>query len=105
MAIRRGQRASDNFAQISNQALQDERLTYRARGILASLLSRPPGWTTSAERIAAAGGEGRDAVKVAMRELEKFGYLVRVRAQDEKGRWHHHQDVFDIPQIPEEPDF
>jgi hypothetical protein len=103
MAVRRGQRASDNFAQISNGALQDKRLSYRARGILSALLSRPPGWTTSAERIAAEGTEGRDAVKAAMRELEKFGYLIRVRAQDEKGHWQHHQDVFDTPQIEEPP--
>ena len=89
MAIRRGQRASDNFAQIANACLQDERLSFRARGVLASMLSRPPGWTTSAERS-------------ALRELEKFGYLIRVKAQDEKGQWHHHQDVFDVPQIEEE---
>jgi hypothetical protein len=102
MALRRGARASDNFAQISNQALQDERLTYRARGVLASMLSRPPGWTTSAERLAAAGGEGRDAIRAVLRELEKYGYLVRVKAQDEKGHWHHHQDVYDIPQVEEQ---
>lgn len=50
-----------------------------------------------------AGTEGRDAVRSALRELEKFGYLVRVKAQDEKGQWHHHQDVFDVPQMEEPP--
>lgn len=104
MAIRRGERASDNFAQIANSCLQDDRLSYRARGILASMLSRPPGWTTSAERLASAGAEGRDAVRSALRELEKFGYLVRVKVQDEKGQWQHHQDVFDIPQLEEPTD-
>lgn len=102
MAIRRGQRASDNFAQISNVILQDERLSYRARGLAASMLSRPPGWTTSAERLAATGAEGRDAVRSALRELEQFGYLVRSRTQDEQGRWQHDQDVYDIP-APEAP--
>ncbi len=97
MTIRRGQRASDNFAQIANAALQDESLSYRARGVLASMLSRPPGWTTSAERIAAAGLEGRDAIKAALRELEAAGYLVRSRSRDDKGQWHHIQDVYDIP--------
>lgn len=106
MAIRRGERASDNFAQIANQALQDDRVSFRARGILASMLSRPPGWSTSAERLSAASTEGRDAVRSALKELEKFGYLVRVKAQDEKGQWHHHQDVFDVPQLEEPaPDF
>lgn len=101
MAIVRGARASDNFAQIANTILQDERLSYRARGLAASMLSRPPGWTTSSERLAAAGAEGREAVRSALKELEKFGYLIRTRAKNDKGQWLHQQEVFDIPALEE----
>lgn len=97
MAIKRGARASDNFAQISNTILQDERLSYRARGIAASMLSRPPGWTTSSERLSQAGAEGREAVRSALKELEKFGYLIRTRDKNDKGQWLHNQEIFDIP--------
>lgn len=101
MPIKRGARASDNFAQISNQILQDDRLSYRARGIAAAMLSRPPGWTTSSERLASAGVEGREAVRSALKELEKFGYLIRTRAQGDKGHWVHSQEIYDIPTIEE----
>lgn len=103
MAIVRGARASDNFAQIANTILQDERLSYRARGIAASMLSRPPGWTTSSERLSSAGAEGREAVRTALKELEKFGYLIRTRTQNDKGQWVHQQEVFDIPALEEPP--
>lgn len=103
MPIKRGARASDNFAQISNQILQDERLSYRARGIAASMLSRPPGWTTSSERLAQGGAEGREAVRSALKELEKFGYLIRTRAKNDKGQWVHSQEIFDIPGMDEPP--
>jgi len=33
-----------NFTQISNEVLLDERLSFKARGILALLLSRPKNW-------------------------------------------------------------
>lgn len=78
MKIVRGPR-DHGFAIIPNAALEDSRLSWRARGILAYLLSRPDHWHTSSERLAATALEGRDAVRTAMRELEDAGYLVRER--------------------------
>lgn len=78
-----------DFTIIRNEALRDERLSYRARGILAYVLSQPPDWRGSAEEIANAApkGEGRDAVRRALRELEEAGYLIRVKVRDENGRF------------------
>lgn len=86
MRIVRGPR-DHGFAIIPNAALEDARLSWRARGILAYLLSRPPAWQTSSERLAAAAREGRDAVRSAMAELEAAGYLTRERARVEGGRF------------------
>lgn len=96
--IVRGPRPSDNFAQIHNAALADGRLSFKARGILAYLLSRPPKWTTSAERLAKSGIDGERAVKSGLKELEEFGYLVRTRRHNpENGQWIHEQTVTDEP--------
>lgn len=106
--IIRAERPSDRFAQISNDTLADKRLSYRARGVLAYLLSRPVGWTTSREAIARQGTEGRDAIGTALRELEAVGYVRRVRTQDAGGRWSTATYVFDspvIPQVAPETDF
>jgi hypothetical protein len=67
-----------------NEAVNDKRLSFRARGVLAYLLGRPPGWRFSAERICAEGTEGRDAVASALRELTEHGYYrwTKVRSSD-----------------------
>ena len=102
--IVRGPRPSDNFAQIHNAALADGRLSFKARGILAFLLSRPPGWKTSAERLARSGTDGERAVKSGLKELEALGYLQRTRSHADgsdpdvpAGTWIHSQVITDQP--------
>lgn len=97
MALVRGSRASDNFAQISNGALRDKNLTLRARGLLAMMLSYPAGWTITSERLALGCVEGRDAIRRVLRELEDAGYLVREKYRNEVGQWVHNQIVYDTP--------
>lgn len=76
------------FESLSRDVLQDERMSYRARGIWASLISRPDGWRTDSETLARQGKEGREAVRTALKELEQFGLLGRERVQDpETGAW------------------
>ena len=98
--IRRGPRPADRFAMIANEALENSSLTWRARGVLAYLLSRPEGWSTSAERLATQspkGKEGRDAMRSVLTELETAGYIVRERVQDARGRWSTGMVVYDFP--------
>lgn len=97
--IVRGPRPSDNFAQIHNAALADGRLSFKARGILAYLLSRPPGWKTSAERLAKSGIDGDRAVKSGLKELEAVGYLKRSRAHKPDGTWEHNHTITDQPEL------
>lgn len=96
--ILRGERPSDNFAQISNTALGDERLSFRARGILAYLLSRPIGWCATSDALSQQAKEGRDAVRTALNELLDAGYLIRVKHHDSKGQWVTDVHVTDSPE-------
>lgn len=101
--IRRGPRPADRFAMIANEALENADLTWRARGVLAYLLSRPEGWSTSAERLAAMspkGKEGRDAMRAVLNELEAAGYIRREKTQDSRGRWSTTLVVYDYPEQP-----
>lgn len=86
MKIIRSKRPADRFAQISNRLLQDERLKLRARGLAALLLSYPPGWETSPQRLATLMPDGPKAVYAAMSELEEAGYMVRWQERRDDGR-------------------
>lgn len=74
------------YVQIDKRCLSDERLSWRARGILAYLLSKPDNWTVQVKDIENHGLEGRDAVQNALKELQKLGYANLETMQDEHGR-------------------
>lgn len=73
------------FTQLPNAWLRDPRLSWRARGVLAGLMSHRVGWRTSVAALARQGVEGRDAIATAVDELIKFGYLKRGDMQHGEG--------------------
>lgn len=88
----------EHFTIIPNAILQRSDLTRRAKGLLCELLSRPDGWTTSAQRLADTGPEGRDAMRTALRELEQVGYVIRDRWRDpDTQQWRSRMTVHDEP--------
>ncbi len=96
MRIIRRPRAA-HFTTLSNDLIEDSRLSFKARGLLVYLLSRPDDWQTDAHRISRIGPDGRSAILAGLKELEVAGYLKRTRAQDERGRWSTTCEVFDEP--------
>ncbi|OOL29420.1 replication protein [Rhodococcus rhodochrous] len=103
--MRRGPRRADHFTILSNAVLNDERLSFRARGILIWLLSKPADWRTRSEAIAEQSPrEGREAIRTAMRELAELGYLVREKVQNERGQWATIQTVYEVPVIDHQPE-
>lgn len=78
----------EDFTVLPNAALRDRRLSWKARGLLVHLLSMPPLWRTSAERLARLAPDGRDSVRSGLAELRRVGYIVTERRQDTvSGRW------------------
>lgn len=63
-----------NFSIISNAALDDTRLTLKAKGIMAYLYSLPEKEATM-EEIISAGPDGRDSISPGIKELIKHGYV------------------------------
>lgn len=76
------------YVVVPNSAVNDDRLSFRARGLLAYMLGRPPGWHFSAKRLSTgAYVEGREAVARALRELEVAGYYRCTRINAGGGRF------------------
>jgi hypothetical protein len=81
---------------MGNNAVRDWDLTVRARGLLLILLSYPSGNNITIAKLAAWTGEarkrgvpaeGREALQLAMRELENRGYVLHVKARNAQGQW------------------
>jgi hypothetical protein len=97
--IQRAPRPSAQYTCLHNDVLRDERLSFRALGVLVEILSRPDNWKTRSESLAANRREGRDAVRAALKELETAGYLVRRKVRDERGRISTVSVIYDVPQV------
>jgi hypothetical protein len=97
MSIRRGPKP-DRFVILPNELAREQNLSFRARGLLAYLLSMPEDWRTNSNQLAGQSPkEGRDAIRSALTELEHAGYLKRRRIQDADGRWRTETIVTDSP--------
>jgi hypothetical protein len=87
----------ERFTTVTRATVNDKRLSFRARGVLFWLLDKPNDWSVDAEAIARHGKEGREAVRTALRELEKAGYLVRLKTRDENGQFRTDCWVYERP--------
>lgn len=95
--IRRSQRPTEHFTILRNDVLRDTRLSFRARGLLAAILSRPDNWTVRSTQLATEGGEGRDAIRSALAELRNYGYLHIEKVRMTDGTLMTEQVVYDHP--------
>lgn len=96
-AIRTARTADGKFVQIANAALQDNRLSFAARGILAYILSLPPDHHLTAEWLEGQSPSSRRDVRAALRELAQLGYYRKTRKSGGKGKWVWEQVISDAP--------
>lgn len=68
-----------DYTVIANKAIEDGRLSLKALGLLVYLLSKPDHWQARVSELARSHNDGEYAIKHAMGELEKAGYLTKKR--------------------------
>ena len=71
---------------MSNHHLRNKELSLEAKGLLSQMLSLPEDWDYTLKGLSLINREKIDAIREAIRELERAGYIVRSRERDEKGR-------------------
>lgn len=96
MIIRRGVRPR-RYTVVDNETIENENLTWEARGLLVYLLSKPDSWRINRDHLATQARNGVAMVRRILSELEENGYLVRQRVQGEKGRIEWESVVYEVP--------
>ncbi len=85
MAVFRVER-NKGYTVMSNHHLRNKELSLKAKGLLSQMLSLPEDWDYTLAGLSFINREKIDAIREAIKELERAGYIVRSRERDEKGR-------------------
>jgi hypothetical protein len=83
MIIRREHRR--NYTVVSNEVIEDGRLSYDALGLLTFLLSRPDDWEVHVNHLRRRGGLGRDKMNGIVAQLQEGGYLRYELSRNDRG--------------------
>ena len=74
------------YTVMSNHHLRNKELTLKAKGLLSQMLSLPENWDYTLAGLSHINKESIDAIRTAVLELEKAGYIERAQGRDEKGK-------------------
>ena len=85
MAVFRVER-NKGYTVMSNHHLRNKDLTLKAKGLLSQMLSLPEDWDYTLAGLSLINRESVDAIRTAVWELEKAGYITRRQGRDEKGK-------------------
>jgi hypothetical protein len=97
-------RRSKGKEPIEREAMQDGRLSMKARGILGYLVSKPDKWRTNAQAIAdTCDRDGRESISTGLKELEEKGYLARRKRHGSGGQfvwcWIYSDDPDEVAEV------
>ena len=85
MAIIR-KKQKERFSIVDNKVIEDKRLSFKARGLLIYMLSKPDDWKFYTDELAKRSSkDGLSSIRTALKEIESAGYLVRKRERSNKG--------------------
>ncbi|MFT8889884.1 MAG: DUF6017 domain-containing protein [Ethanoligenens sp.] len=85
MAVFRVEKTRD-YTVMANHHLKNRTLTLKAKGLLSLMLSLPEDWDYTLKGLSLISVESIDAIREAVRELERAGYIVRSRERNERGQ-------------------
>ena len=90
MAVFRVER-NKGYTIMSNHHLRNKELSLKAKGLLSQMLSLPEDWDYTLAGLSHINRESIDAIRTAVWELEKAGYITRRQGRDE-------YTIYELPQ-------
>lgn len=76
-----------DFVRIQNDILTNDKLSWKAKGLLCFMLSRKDDWHFHKVQVQKYSTDGRDGTISAFNELIKAGYVKQIRKRDTKGKF------------------
>jgi hypothetical protein len=97
MAVFRVNR-NKNYTHMANYHFRDKELSWKAKGILSTMLSLPDNWDYSLAGLSTLANDGMSSTRTAIKELESRGYLIRkpIRKEGKIADWEYL--IFEKPQ-------
>lgn len=79
------QHKKDNFTILDNTCIRDKRLSWKAKGFHTYLMSLPDDWKIHVSEIVNHSCDGKSALYSAIKMLEDYGYLKKIRNRRKDG--------------------
>jgi len=76
-----------DFTQIDNNVLNSEELSWKAKGLLVYLLSKPDDWKIYIKELSEASNDGKTSTSSALKELIEQGYAFKEKIREEDGKF------------------
>ena len=74
------------YTVMSNHHPRNKELTLKAKGLLSQMLSLPKNWNYTLAGLSHINKKSIDAIRIAVLEFEKAGYITRTQGRNEKGK-------------------
>lgn len=99
MSFIRTAKRENPFVQIDKYFLEDENLSFEAKGLMAYVLSKPNNWTIRKTDLIKRSKSGKTRIESAMLELMSNGYLNWYRLREDDGTFG--EWVYDVYERPD----
>ena len=77
---------NSDYTVMSNHHLRNRKISLKAKGLLSQMLSLPDEWDYTLRGLTQINREKIDAIREAIKELERSGHIVRTRKRDNEGK-------------------
>ncbi len=91
---------------MNKTGINDKRLSFKAKGLLAYLISKPDNWYINYHDLCSVSVNGIKSVRSAVNELVSTGYMVRSQMRKQDGKFTYYDfTVYEFPQPPRLPQY
>lgn len=88
------------YVMIDNAFFEDTQLSWKSKGLMGYLLSRPDNWKINHKDLVNRAKDGKDSVTAALTELQNAGYIHYFQERGERGKFG--KWIYEVYETPED---